>query len=235
MALSLFHGCAFFLNCRHERDCRGALSHHQRRLRFRHPHPLPRPLFPAKRADSPRNPMEPRQRTYLCRARRRRRLGLATSWLDANLHRPPRHAALVSSDQLAGLSRHPRHMVLLDAPLDARAQNLQNLPRRPSRQPPTNRMGRHELSLDRGPHRRLCHPRLGVFHPHPHLHARPCPHHHDGDGCRQSYGLGNVSPLARSWSSRALADNSNPSSKTSQRLPRKLWPLFSFLGQNMRH
>jgi hypothetical protein len=230
MALSLFHGCASFLDYRHERHRRGALFDHQRRLCFCHPRPFSGPLFAASPANPARNPMEPRQRAHLCRARRRGRMGLATSWLDADLYRPPRHAALVSADQPHRLSRYPRHMVLLDPPLDARAQAVQNLPRRPSRKPPPHRVGGDELSLDRGPDGRFRHPRLGVPNPHSHLDARPRPHHHDGDGCRQSYGLGNVSALARSWSSRALADNSNAPPKTPQRISRKLWSLFSILG-----
>src|SRR3546814_1728990 len=88
-------------------------------------------------------------------------------------------------------------MVLLDPSLDAPAAPVSARPCGPPREPPADRLGGDELSPAGGDNRRGRHPRARLPHPDPCRGARSRACDHDGDGRRQSYGVGDV-PAPRS-------------------------------------
>src|SRR3546814_15303981 len=81
----------------------------------------------------------------------------------------------------------------------------------------------------------VCSSDLRLPGPDPCRDARSCPRDYDGDGRRQSYGMGDVSARARSWTRGEMADNRDASSGASCGLTGELWSLFPLLGQGVRH
>src|SRR3546814_12712710 len=61
------------------------------------------------------------------------------------------------------------------------------------------------------------HPGARLPGPDPCRDARSCPRDYDGAGRRQSYGMGDVSARARSWTRGEMADNRDASSGASDR------------------
>ncbi len=162
-------------------------------------------------------------------------LGLAAPRLDTDLQRMDRLSAVVRTDFHCGLSVRARQLVLLDPPLDASAQAVSRNACGPPRQPPSHCMDGDELSSAGIDQRRGVDPSDGFCRPHPSWFTCRRVDSRNNNGRNQSYGLGNVPALARSFAIGEVGDNSKPSRAAPRGVPMQFRAIFSLLGSGLRN
>jgi hypothetical protein len=172
-------------------------------------------LYRARSADPAGDRLEPRLRRHLRCAGRHRRLGLAKSRMDTDLRRRPRLSPLVLAGIGPALSGRTRYLVLLDASLDAPARRLQGRARRPSCQPPADRLGRDGLPPDRGGDRRCGNSATRLSDSDSYRRARLGADRHDRYGRDQPHGLGDLSAIPVAGAPGGVAHHGQSSSAAS--------------------